>query len=326
MKNSTFELCLAFAIPVAMIGCVGTDKSLTENKEMSTGNPGYRNSSDAGKPDYRPAFPGEIIQKGIGDASEGFIVNPVVPPLSKTAAASGYIGYLSPNGIVTFTMDAENTNNLTSVQEPYYDNVPRPWSFKPVKDQDSGISGIKAPLINGVRDARLKFHRSNLLSELPQGGEDYVVLRLSASCPTNGIPFARIFDNEDYNNHNSNFSISPSYQSSAPSSGITRMEFCFVPSNPSGSGFATAPWAGSQNGVFVPKFHLGTPVSQRACPSEVNQSSFFVLWDDDEDNMNQNSFDWYGMDPAYRTRALYIIQPPNNNGDYNTTMFFCKNN
>jgi hypothetical protein len=102
-------------------------------------------------------------------------------------------------------------------------------SGEPWVNDDFNAGGIGQP---GGVNTEFKFCKEYRTSR-PQLKYGYAVLRLSSSCPTGSLPFARFWDNENTNNRNYNSgNISLSTQWGPGSLGHTRMEFCFVPGNP----------------------------------------------------------------------------------------------
>ena len=212
------------------------------------------------------------------------------------------VGWLSrgsycPEGSGFIAMDDEDTDNYTQsyIKSGYTTST---WNAF------TGQYGIWKP----GNETRIDFCRDTR-SSLPSVKNDYAVLRLGSACPAGGIPFARISDNEDYNNGNSNSTgitvggtISPSRQQT-DAVYSTRAEYCFVPGNGSST---TPPWSPLHLGAIsdVNKEVIGCP-------------EFHWHVEDDEDNVNGNTWDFYGSSYASRMMALFNNQGTETHYFYN---------
>lgn len=238
-------------------------------------------------------------------------------PLAKSASPLETVGFPArkstnscPNGAVTIFMDDEDGGNGTEVK---YRNLGQPWTY------DDNQYPWENPLGGDTRFHFCMEQRTYLKRIL----RDYVVLRLSGSCPSNGYPFARIIDNEDGNNRNWNSgNIWPSSQGSAPTHGWTRLEFCFVPKDPA----ACDPYsncdanveyenAWAYNHVSTSTPHYGAFVEDIMAESPGDGVNWpwtgswaFKGLSDDEDYANANSWEFYGMSTDFQNRVKNIIR------------------
>ena len=90
-------------------------------------------------------------------------------------------------------------------------------------------------------------------SVLPTAKRDYAVLRFDSECPTGGIPFGLVTDDEDSPAHNNlnaaSSGIWPNYSTKGGGLlGSTQLEFCYVPGNPQAT---NAWWTNHGAGVFT---------------------------------------------------------------------------
>lgn len=167
----------------------------------------------------------------------------------------------------------------------------------------SGVSGwVGGTVVDGNRNTNFLFCRVSgynfkSLASYSSNSTNYAVLRLGASCPPGSIPFARYFDNEDYQNTNNwSGNIAPNTNIT----GDTTLNFCLF----KGDGVVAnkLPSLGFSYGVFAPSNFL--PAAKRG-----------YIFTDDEDN-NANG---YTVDPAWATTAQAIVTAGGN-----TTLYTAK--
>ena len=148
---------------------------------------------------------------------------------------------------------------------------------------------------------------------LPQTNNPYAVIKMSNSCPTNGLSFARVSDNDNYFadlNWNSG-GILPSKQSpddtTTTPNGVTKMWFCYVKGN---GGANDPPWKSRKQAAFA-NVNLA-----------VNGGCDQMHWNiqDDEDTTNGNKYDWSQL--ATKTDSTAIKSNIFNNATTETHYFW----
>lgn len=198
-------------------------------------------------------------------------------------------------------------------EECYHDEI-----FIRMDDEDSNNKSKQSQVPKGItletgpsggHNTRFSFCKEPIGGQYPpiaHNSFDYVVLRLSDSCPTETFRFRRFIDNEDNNNNNSS---NPSQQI-LPNvvTNNTQLEFCFVPAAKEGWDTKGMPWT-QNSGIFARK-----PSSQN-----LTTYTFGFAYSDDEDTNNKDSFEWYGMPLEYQNRVKQIINPT---GDGRNTYFY----
>ncbi|WP_144370043.1 hypothetical protein [Myxococcus stipitatus] len=142
---------------------------------------------------------------------------------------------------------------------------------------------------------RVDGNRFKSLSAYSSSASNFAVLKLADACPAGSVDFARVFDNEDTRNQNSNSGqISPNSQN--PYS--TTLRFCLFRGG--GTTATSLPALGFEYGVFAPPaFAFGTASG--------------VFFSDDEDRNTANE---YHAHSDWIVAAQAIVTP----GD-NTTMY-----
>ncbi len=311
-----------------LTGCLKNEGNPVDNQSTKSGAP-EKMDRISSKADFN-TLSKDMTPEQIEKIKPGYIAshqNPKISPLAKSAG-SGVVGFSNaslttcPEGLVWFLMDDENNGNDSRMEQRVGSQTV--WY---VASTTGAVESPNDP--NGFgKDTKLKYcrvSRSNLYS----AGQDYVVLRLSASCPTGGYPFARIKDNQDNDgallNHNSNSgNISPSTQGDGTTGhGWTRLEMCFVPKQtnyPPTGGFPYL-WSPYESGYGTLPPSLGAHVAQGQADLGTNSSYPYSTsgargHSDDEDNYNANGWEWYGMSSAYQARVTAIMRETPNTTYY----------
>ncbi len=193
----------------------------------------------------------------------------------------GGLGFGSDHQIFSMFIDTEDKNDQTKI------------------DDNSSIKYIQGM---AIKNSGIEFDYSyDYVRKLPRIKYDYAVLRLDYECPENGIPFSRHHDAEDKNNKNSyDWDIWPNVIDKDAT-----FEYCFVE-------------ADSKSKETYPPIHLSRDFAFFANPpSSIQGVERHVVYIDDEDNNNKNSWNYYGASSDIVNKIKKIMS-----GTKNTTMHF----
>jgi hypothetical protein len=297
-------LMLTLSSSLALFACNGANTA-GDSGSLSSG----RNNSDPSKESYRPMDADglayfqrkmemlkKIDPKWAGSFSHSG--SNASGPLAKVAT-TGTVGFLrnfnwgtTGSSDLEVFMDTENDGNADVLTK----------TNPSVAGNQTQILGVKR--LPSTDNGGMLFHfLKTTLTSLPVLKYDYIAVLLSTNCPTNGLQFGEVFDDEDTDNHDwASPSVSPGWSRQDWTG--TRLEFCLVPGNNSLSTNIQPPWWGDDQGAFgvagVNYYSV-----ENGCSSTAQLSSQAIM--DGEDDGWAGYFDWEGLSASDTLKVKAIM-------------------
>lgn len=203
-------------------------------------------------------------------------------------------GHTSPySPPFSFRLDTENSNNADELYQ--WSNVSKTWEPTP-----TSIGSLSKYTTEGGGVNLGGYQRWSV--SLPRMPFDYLLWRLSNTCPENSLPVGVKLDTENDNNQDQIVGIANQWPNSLSGGGSVRMEFCFVSKDgaPANATLMDLGWLGVTS-VFADP--AAVPSSLPGSVSSVGGMANIDL----EDDAPANAFYYYSMPTALRSRVRAIL-------------------